>query len=204
MTRTGRPPTLADVAQRAGVHAATASRALNPATRTLVNEETARRVSVAARELGYAPNDIARALRTARTSTVGVLVPDLINPIFPPMVRGIEDALGREAHTALLADTDNDERKEREAVAALQRRQVDGLLVGSARRVHPLIDELVDAGMPMVLINRVTDRHDVPSVVEEAEVGIREAIAHLRDLGHVRIAHLAGPDALSPCSRATT
>lgn len=195
--RSSRSPTLADVAQRAGVHAATASRALNPSTRTLVNEETARRVSAAARELGYAPNDIARALRTARTSTIGVLVPDLINPIFPPMVRGIEDALGREAHTALLADTDNDQRKEREAVAALQRRQVDGLLVGSARRIHPLIEELVDAGTPMVLINRVTDRHDVPAVVEEAEVGIREAIAHLRDLGHVRIAHLAGPDALS-------
>lgn len=195
--RVSRSPTLADVAGRAGVHAATASRALNPATRDLVNAATARRVLAAARELGYAPNTIARALRTARTSTVGVLVPDLINPIFPPMVRGIEDALGEEAHTALLADTDNDERKEREAVSALQARQVDGLLFASARRAHPLIDELHEAGTPLVLISRVTDRSDVPSVVEEGEVGVAEAFDHLWRLGHRRIAHLAGPDGFS-------
>jgi LacI family transcriptional regulator len=185
------------VAGRAGVHAATASRALNPATRGLVNAATARRVLAAAAELGYAPNTIARALRTARTSTVGVLVPDLINPIFPPIVRGIEDALGEAAHTALLADTDNDERKEREAVSALQARQVDGLLIASARRVHPLVDELHDAGTPLVLISRVTDRTDVPSVVEEGEEGVAEAFEHLWQLGHRRIAHLAGPDGFS-------
>ena len=85
--------TLRDVARVAGVHPATVSRALNEETRALVNEETARRVLRAAEELGYQPNPIARGLKTNRSYTVGVLIPDLTNPLFPPILRGIEDRL---------------------------------------------------------------------------------------------------------------
>src|SRR6266568_5737876 len=87
------PVTLRDVAGRAGVHPATASRALNPETRILVSEETTRRVLAAADELGYRPNPVARSLRTRRSHTVGVLIPDLNNPLFPPIVRGLDDRL---------------------------------------------------------------------------------------------------------------
>jgi LacI family transcriptional regulator len=190
-------PTLADVARRAGVHPATASRALNPATRELLNEETVERVMAAARQIGYSPNSIARALRTSKTRTVGVLLPDLTNPIFPPMVRGIEDALAADAHTALLAETDNDDAKEREAVAALQDRQVDGLLFANARRDHPLIEEVHQGGQRIVLVNRVTDHGNIPAVVEDGESGILAAFSHLRGMGHRHIAHLAGPRASS-------
>ena len=81
--------TLRDVAARAGVHPATASRALNPETRLLVKEDTARRVFEAAESLGYHPNPVARSLRTRRSDTVGVIIPDLTNPLFPPIVRGL-------------------------------------------------------------------------------------------------------------------
>jgi DNA-binding LacI/PurR family transcriptional regulator len=87
--------TLRDVARAAQVHPGTVSRALNAQTRALVNEETAERVMRAAEELGYRPNPIARGLKTNRSFTVGVLLPDLTNPLFPPIVRGIEDRLGR-------------------------------------------------------------------------------------------------------------
>src|ERR687891_956139 len=90
----GARTTLRDVARLAGVHPATASRALNEETRSLVNEETARRVLRAAEELGYQPNPIARGLKTNRSYTVGVLIPDLTNPLFPPILRGLEDRLG--------------------------------------------------------------------------------------------------------------
>src|SRR5216683_1641880 len=80
-----RPATLRDVAAAARVHPATASRALNPETRILVSEDTARRVTDAAARLGYRPNPVARSLRTRRSHTVGVLIPDLNNPLFPPM-----------------------------------------------------------------------------------------------------------------------
>ena len=98
------PATLRDVARRAGVHAGTASRALNPATRSLVNPDTANKVIQAAEELDYRPNPIARGLKTNKTFTLGVLIPDLTNPLFPPIVRGIEDTLATVGYTALLAN----------------------------------------------------------------------------------------------------
>jgi LacI family transcriptional regulator len=101
-------PTLRDVATAAGVHPATASRALNEATRSLVRPATVERVREVAATLGYQVNPIARSLKTSRSETVGVLVPDLTNPLFPPIVRGIEDALADSGYTVLTANTDND------------------------------------------------------------------------------------------------
>src|SRR2546430_5182608 len=105
---TDRTVTLRDVAVRAGVHPATASRALNPETRLLVREDTARRVLEAAEVLGYHPNPVARSLRTRRSNTVGVLIPDLTNPLFPPIVRALEDRLAAAGYVALIGNTDRD------------------------------------------------------------------------------------------------
>src|SRR6202050_4244340 len=101
-----RPATLRDVANAARVHPATASRALNPETRILVSEDTARRVTAAAAKLGYRTNPVARSLRTRRSHTVGVLIPDLNNPLFPPIVRGLEDKLGAAGFGGLVGHTD--------------------------------------------------------------------------------------------------
>src|SRR3954464_11750038 len=106
------PPTLRDVAEAAGVHAATASRALNPATRGLVNADTAKRVIKVAESLGYRPNPIARGLKTAKSGTVGLVIPDLTNPLFPPIVRGIEDVLEPAGYSGLIVNTDNDPGRE--------------------------------------------------------------------------------------------
>src|SRR5512142_3534950 len=108
-----RPATLRDVAAAARVHPATASRALNPETRILVSEDTARRVTDAAARLGYRPNPVARSLRTRRSHTVGVLIPDLNNPLFPPIVRGLEDRLAAAGYVALLGNTDGTAAKSR-------------------------------------------------------------------------------------------
>src|SRR3954465_15520166 len=135
-------PTLRDVAEAAGVHAGTASRALNPETRSLVNVETARRVLRAAESLGYQPNPIARSLKTSKSGTVGVVLPDLTNPLFPPIVRGIEDVLGPAGFSALIVSTDNDSDRERSQVLSLRSRQVEGLIVATARLEHALLKEL--------------------------------------------------------------
>lgn len=84
-----REPTLKDVAEAAGVHAATASRALNPQTRGAVAEATARKVIAVAESLGYRGNPIARSLKTSRSGTVGLLIPDLTHPLYPPIIRGL-------------------------------------------------------------------------------------------------------------------
>src|SRR5690349_6127381 len=132
------PPTLKEVAERAGVHVTTASRALNPATSSLVNAATIRRVQAAARELRYQPNAIARGLKTARSMSVGVLLPDLTNPLFPPIVRGVEDVLAAAGYTTLIANTDNDLDRQARAFDSLRGRQVDGFIVATAHRDDPL------------------------------------------------------------------
>jgi LacI family transcriptional regulator len=195
--RAGTPATLRDVAAAAGVHPATASRALNAETRALVNEGTAQRVLEAAIELGYRPNSIARGLKTSRSYTIGVVVPDLRNPLFPPIARGIEDRLEPAGYTSLLANTDNDPERERLSFDALHARQVDGYITATARREHLLLQELAATGRPLVLVNRATDDTSLTSVVPDDRDGMRQAVEHLASLGHRRIAHLTGPFTLS-------
>ena len=190
-------PTLRDVAQLAGVHPATASRALNPQTRPLVNADTARKVLRAAESIGYQPNPIARSLKTARTSTVGLVIPDLTNPLFPPIVRGIEDVLTPAGYSAWIVNTDNDLAREENQVESLRSRQVEGLIIATARREHPLLARLHRQGVRMVLVNRRVDGLDLPSVTADDDAGIGMAVAHLAELGHRRIAHLAGPQTTS-------
>lgn len=186
-------PTLKDVAQSAGVHTATASRALNPATRGMVSAETARRVLRAAEHLGYRPNPIARSLRTAKTGTVGVVIPDITNPLFPLIVRGIEDVLESCGYSAWIVNTDNDPGREQALVESLLSRQVEGLIVATARIEHPLLEKLHQQQVRLVLVNRRVENVEIPSVTSDDASGVAMAVRHLAELGHTRIAHLAGP-----------
>jgi len=183
---------LSDVAERAGVHPATVSRALSDSTSHMVNATTRERVVAAAQELGYRPNPIARSLKTNRSFTVAVLVPDITNPLFPPMVRGIEDALGPAGFTALVANTENGEERARTAFESMRARQVDGCIAATATRDDGVLAEAA-AELSLVLINRRMASHAVPAVVADDRSGIRQAVEHLAALGHERIAHVAGP-----------
>ena len=189
--------TLKDVAREAGVHPGTASRALNIDTRSLVNSGTADRVLAVAERLGYRPNPIARGLKTSRSYTVGVLIPDLTNPLFPPIVRGIQDRLEEAAYTPLIANTDNDPDTERADFAAMRARQVDGFITATARLDRDELANLVGLTLPVVLVNRGLEQGPVPSVVGDDRAGVRLAVRHLAELGHRRIAHLAGPQDIS-------
>src|SRR3954463_1865032 len=189
--------TLRDVARAAQVHPGTVSRALNAETRGLVNEETAERVMRAAEELGYRPNPIARGLKTNRSFTVGVLLPDLTNPLFPPIVRGIEDHLGAAGYTSLIANTDNDADRERQDFEAMRARQVDGFITATARLDREFQTETDGIAEPIVLVNRRLEDESLPAVTVDDQEGSRLAVEHVIALGHRRIAHLGGPQALS-------
>ena len=189
--------TLRDVARVAGVHPGTASRALNEQTRSLVNPETAQRVIDAADALGYHPNPIARGLKTNRSYTVGVLIPDIENPLFPPIIRGIEDRLDQAGYTPVIASTENDAERERINFRAMRARQVDGFITATARLDHELLDEITGAGVPVVLVNRRVEDGSLPSATADDREGVRLAVEHLADLGHTRIAFLGGPAELS-------
>jgi LacI family transcriptional regulator len=189
--------TLKDVAQLARVHPATASRALNLETRLLVSEETARRVLAAAAKLGYRPNTVARSLRTRRSHTVGVLIPDLNNPLFPPMIRGLADRLEADGYIALIGNTDSDEAREHRVFDQMLARHVDGYVLATAHLRNPLLDDAVRAGVPVVLMNRIAEDYSFPSVTVDNERGVKMAIGHLTALGHRAIACIAGPQDVS-------
>jgi LacI family transcriptional regulator len=189
--------TIRDVARVAKVHPGTVSRALNAETRGLVNEETAERVLRAAEELGYRPNPIARGLKTNRSYTIGVLIPDITNPLFPPILRGIEDRLGEAGYTSLIVNTDNDADRERSHIEAMRARQVDGFISATARLDRELLAEAAAAGKPLVLVNRSLEDGSAPAVTVDDALGIRLAVEHIADLGHTRIGHVSGPQNLS-------
>ena len=201
--------TLRDVAEAAGVHISTASRALNPETRSIVNEETARKVSEAATKLGYRPHPFARGLRTNRSHTVGMVVPDLMNPLFPPIFRGAEAVLAEAGYSVLVANGDNNAETERAVTTTLLERRVDGLILATARRSGSMLTEFLQADIPIVLVNRlrsqVPEGEDwpdpanpapAPGVTTDDHEGIGQIVKHLASLGHTRIAHVAGPSTL--------
>jgi LacI family transcriptional regulator len=191
------PATLKDVAAMAGVHPATVSRALNPETRPLVSDETAERILAVADSLGYRPNTVARSLRTRRSNTVGVLIPDLNNPLFPPIVRGIEDRLAAAGYVALIGNTDADDQRERLVYDLMRDRHVDGFVFATARLRSPLLAEAAAAGIPAVLVNRSAAGYGFPCVSVDNERGMELAVAHLASLGHRKIAHISGPHDIS-------
>jgi LacI family transcriptional regulator len=189
--------TIRDVARLAKVHPGTVSRALNPDTRALVNAATAQRVVAAAEELGYRPNPIARGLKTNRSFTVGVLVPDITNPLFPPILRGIEDRLSQSGYTTLIVNTDNDGERERAALETMRARHVDGFITATARLEERVLSGFSLSGSPIVLVNRGLEDGSLPMVGVDDRAGSRLAVEHVHALGHRRVAHIAGPQQTS-------
>jgi LacI family transcriptional regulator len=187
------PVTIKDIARRCGVHASTVSRVLNPATRAMVSRKLTAKVMEAAKEMGYRRNPLASGLRTRRSHTIGVMIPDLTNPLFPPIVRGIERTLGGHGYIAILADSANNPETELAILANMRARQVEGLIIATAHRRDPVVEECIEHGIPVVLVNRTVDDDKVASVINNDDHGIRLAVQHLVDLGHRRIAHIAGP-----------
>jgi len=191
--RPGSDIRLRDVAREAGVHIATASRALNPRTRDRVHPRTAAKVDAAAERLGYEVNFAARTLRTQRSEMIGVLIPDISRPLYPPMMRGIVDVLEEHGYSALLSATDEDEQRERRLVSSLRARGVDGFILATAHVRHPLLEDAATLGVPTVTLNRTATDAPVSSVAPDNEAGMADIAAHLAALGHVHIAHIAGP-----------
>lgn len=186
--------TIAEVAELAGVHKGTVSRALSGATEGQVNEATVRRVQAAADQLGYVPNIVARGLRTSLSMTIGVMIPDLTNPIFPPMVRGIENYLAPRGYTALIANSDGREPLERASFESLLARRVDGFILGTGHTDDPLLADAAERDVKVVLINRGTAGDvEFPLVTGDDAAGITAAVDHLASLGHRHVLHLAGP-----------
>jgi DNA-binding LacI/PurR family transcriptional regulator len=179
--------TIKDVARAAGVSPSTVSRALS--VPELVLPETRERVRQAAATLGYQLNRAARGLITGRTGNLGLVVPDLTNPFFPDVVKGVQVRAREADYSVFLADTDEDPAAEAEVVRALGK-QVDGIVL-CAPRMSETDLRSVAGDTPLVLLNRRAGR--LPAVSVDNADAMRQAVAHLAALGHRRVAYVAGP-----------
>lgn len=185
-----KPPRLADVARAAGVSTATASMALNGTGGTRIGADTRERVRSAAAELGYRPNTVARGLRTRRTQMIGFVGDDVATtPFAGQMIRGAHDAARRAGFLLLMVDTSGDPAETGEAIAALQERQIDGILL--ATMYHQVIDVPKAIGpTPAVLLDSRSADGSVSSVVPDERGGTLGALAELAAAGHRRIGHV--------------
>lgn len=190
--------TLKDIAEQIGVHPSTVSRVLNPATRDMVSQDVAERVTTTARALGYRPNPLARGLKTQSSGNIGVFVPDLTNPMFPEIVRGAESVLIDAGYTPILANTKNDRERKLMLVEHLKQRQIDGIVIVTAFRNDPIIAACRENAIPVVVSDRGIGETELPGLIIDDQYGMRSVVSHLLRLGHQRIALISGPQQLSP------
>lgn len=194
---TPRTATLQSIAEAAGVHRSTAARALDPAQAHRISPEVVDKVRAEALRQGYRRDAIAASLRTGRSRLVGVVLPDLANPVFAPILDGVGAGLAEEGYSMLVAEGGADEKRQVAIVEELIARRVDGLVLATVRRSDPVLTVCLGAGIPTVLVNRAEDDLRAASVVSDDIGGMRLAVEHLVALGHRRIGHLAGSEALS-------
>jgi LacI family transcriptional regulator len=178
-------PTVYTIAKRCGVSPSTVSRAFSRPE--VISEAVKGRIYAVAKELNYRPNLLARGLTTGFTATVGLLIPDVTNPFFPPLIRAIGRAAEDRGLVVLLADVDG--RHESDILTAISDR-VDGVIIAAARSTDLELSDIAQR-LPVVLANRRVE--GVPSVLCNNEDALLEAVRHLADLGHKEIAYLQGP-----------
>ncbi len=189
--------TLQDVARAAGVHASTASRALDPAKAALVSPQTRARVQDVARDLGYRGDIVAMGLRRGRTNTVGVVVSDLGNPYIAPVIHGIETAVEGHGIMPVMADSRDDSARLAKILDHLLSRRVDAIIMTAARSGDDEVVEKVAREVPVVLAVRTLSATALASVCNDDDRGGRRAARHLIELGHGCIAQLRGPGDVS-------
>lgn len=192
-----KPITLKDIAKEIGVHVSTVSRALDRDGQNSLTPEVVERVRKAAERMGYRRNRLASGLRTKRTMTVGVMIPDITNTLFPPIVRGVDRVLEDAGYASIIVNTDGIAEREERLIDALLERGVDGIIDAAAYQDDPRIKGVADQGIPVVTVNRQVGNSSIPSVVNDDAEGVRLALNYLYDKGHRRIAHIAGPQDLS-------
>jgi LacI family transcriptional regulator, galactose operon repressor len=186
--------TLKDVAGAANVHVSTASRALDPASSWRISQATVARVERAAERLGYVPDMIAQGLKRGTTTMVGIVVSDLENPLFGPVIRGISGRLERRGFVTLVAETLEDHDRFERTLNHLLSRRVNAIVVAAARTGdRHMLDRFSARDAACIMAVRNIDGLGLPYVIHDDQHGGELAAGHLVELGHTVLAQLRGP-----------
>ncbi len=191
-------PTLNEVAQRAGVHVSTASRALNKNTRHMIGNSIVKNIEKIAYELNYKPNRLAQALRTKKSNGIGVIVPDITNTIFSSMILGIEKGLEQEGYVPVTVNmSEKVASSTSQKIDLLQNFGVDGFILATGDQPQIDFEEIVNSGTPIVMLNRSSVNDNLPCILPDDNDGIRKAFQHLWDFDHRNICMISGPRNIS-------
>jgi LacI family transcriptional regulator len=182
---------MADVAREAGVSSMTVSRVIN--NKGDVSAVTRKRVLGVIERLGYRPSGIARSLATRRTGTLGLVVPDVANPFFSDVARGVEHVAYAEGYNVFLCNTEEDPLRELAVLKSLEEKRVDGLVLCSSRLEEEELRAVVSRHPTTVLVNRRLDGEAVRPVLVDDETGGRLVTELLLKNGHEAVGFLAGP-----------
>jgi LacI family transcriptional regulator len=180
-----------EVARKAGVSAATVSRTFNRVRS--VNPDIAARVWSAIDEVGYVPNTQARALVSGRSRILGLIVSDITNPFFPELIQGFEQVAVRSGFEVLLGSTNYDPARMASTVRRMIEREVEGVAVMTSEMEGSLIGQLRDRRMPLAFVDVGPSAPHISNICVNYQVGVRQAVQHLRRLGHRRLAFISGP-----------
>ncbi|MHA7280798.1 LacI family DNA-binding transcriptional regulator [Arthrobacter sp. MDT2-2] len=189
-----RSVTIKDVAEKAGVSIATASRVLSGHPSTSPSARTA--VEHAVAELGFRPNAQARSLRKTTTQTIGLLLPDIRNPFFADLAHAVEQRARDFGYLTLFGNANESVEQQDRYFDVMLSQRVDGL-IAAPQGDRASLAGILESGLPTVFVDRVIDGAGVPSLSPDNRTGIREAVAHLTGLGHRRIGYIAGPQSTS-------
>jgi LacI family transcriptional regulator len=185
--------TLNDIALKAGVSVSTVSRVLNNKARNnRISHETKQIVLKAAEDLSYRPNELARGLRLKKTNTIGLVVPDISNPFFAYVTRMIQKYAHQFGYSLIVCNTDENLRTEIEHTNLLRNKGVDGFIIMPVGVDYAHIEDLLKNDIPIILLDRSFDELSTNTVVVDNYSGSYEAIQHLIDMGHRRIAIVQG------------
>jgi len=191
------PVTLKELAARAQVHPSTVSRVANNDPSLRIAQATRTRIEALLRETEYRPNGVARGLKLRQTMVLAVVIPDITNPFFAALFRGIEDGATPRGYQVLLCNTDGIPERQRAHLQSLAARRVDGVILASTFLKDPAVPWLRHQRTPYVLVNRFSDEGVDPFVGSDDVTGAMLATQHLIGLGHDRIGHLAGQPTVS-------
>ena len=183
--------TIRDVAKLAGVSVATVSRVLNK--NGYVNKETEQKVTTAIQQLQYEPNAVARGLAGKKTGTIALILPDISNPFFPEMARGVEDVAHQLGYTVILCNSDDQGVKERSYIEVLKKKYIDGIIFASNTLDEADVEAMQKNDLPLVILDRAPIQDSFSVIRSKNYEGAQLAVKHLLEIGCKRIAHIYGP-----------
>jgi len=185
--------TIKDIAKEANVSITTVSRVINNIDEG-VGKDTKEKILKIMKKLDYRPNGIARGLVTKKTNSLGLILPDITNPFFPDLVRGVEDTAHIYGYNIILCNTDDDIAKEKTYIEVLKEKCIDGIVYTSTiQSDYNNVNTLLKYDIPFVMLDRLIDVKGVPHIYDDGESGMYETIRYLIKNNHKRIAYISGP-----------